>query len=225
MERAISLYRTSIGKKFTMAITAIFLFLFIVLHLWGNLKIYAGPTVFNDYSHHLRTMGEPIFGYGQLLWFVRIVLIVSVLWHIVAYLQLWAQDRAARRVGYRQYSPEVFSAASRVMKWGGLTIFLFVIWHLLDLTFGTVNPGFTAGDPYHNVIATFQRWPVVAFYVLAVLALGMHLYHGIWSAFQTFGLNNPKYNRYRRPSAAVIAVLITIGYASIPLAVLVGIVR
>ncbi len=225
MRRATGLYRTSIGKKYTMAITAILLFLWIVGHLLGNLKIFLGPEHFDQYSIFLRTMGAPLFAESQVLWTVRGVILAAVLLHIVAYLQLWRQDAAARHIGYRRYDPEVFSLASRAMKWGGITIFFFIIWHLLDLTFGTVNPRFVPGDPYHNVIATFQRWWVDVIYFLGVLSLGLHLYHGIWSAMQTLGLNNPKYNRYRRPTAFVIAVLITLGFASIPFAVLVGILR
>ncbi len=223
MRRAISLYRTSIGKKYVMAATAVILFVFVIGHLMGNLKIFLGPEHFNEYGEFLRTVGAPIFGRGWLLWVARIVLLASVGLHIVAYLQLWAKDRSARRVGYRKYDPDVFSRASLAMKWGGITIFFFVIWHLLDLTFGTVNPHFVLGDPYDNVIATFQRWWVAAFYIAAVVALGLHLYHGIWSTFQTLGANNPRYNRFRRPTALVIAVLVTLGYASIPVAVLLGV--
>ncbi len=224
MRRAISLYRTSIGKKYVMATTAIFLFVFIIGHLLGNLKIYQGPAVYNHYAEFLRTAGSPLLGRSELLWIVRVVLIAALVLHIVAFLQLWRQDASARSVGYRKYSPELLSAASRTMKWGGITLFLFVVWHLLDLTWGTVNPSFVFGDPYHNVVATFQRWWVAAFYIAAVVALGLHLYHGIWSAFQTLGFNNPKYNRFRRPFALVVAALVTAGYASIPLAVLTGVV-
>lgn len=225
MPRVKTLYRTSIGKKYAMAVSAIVLFLFIVMHLWGNLKIFEGSQVFNGYSEFLRTVGAPLFFRSELLWIVRIIVIAAVLVHIIAFLQLWQRDRRARRVGYRKYAPQLLSATSRTMRWGGIAILLFVIWHLMDFTWGTVNPSFVPGDPYHNVLVSFHRWPVAIFYILALLALGMHLYHGLWSSLQTFGLENPKYNRYRRPVAGGIAVLITIGYLSIPLAVLAGVLR
>jgi succinate dehydrogenase cytochrome b subunit len=225
MQRVTTLYRTSIGKKYAMAVSAIVLLLFIVMHLWGDLKIFEGPQVFDGYSEFLRTAGAPLFVRSELLWIVRIIVIAAVLVHIIAFLQLWLRDRRARTVGYRKYAPELLSAASRTMRWGGITILLFVVWHLMDFTWGTVNPSFVPGDPYHNVLASFHRWPVAVFYLLALLALGMHLYHGIWSSFQTLGLENPKYDRYRRPLAGGIAVIITAGYVSIPLAVLAGVLR
>lgn len=225
MQRGVSLYRTSIGKKIVMATTAIILFLWITAHMIGNLKVFEGPQTFNGYAHFLRVMGGPIFPPTVLLWIIRVVVLASVLFHIVAYVQLWLQDRGARKKGYKRYRPDVFSFASRTMMWGGITIFVFVIWHLLDLTFGTVNPGFVSGDPYHSVIASFDRWPVAVFYLIALLALGMHLYHGVWSVFQTLGFSNPRYNRYRRPLATVVAVVIAGGFSLVPLAVMAGILK
>jgi succinate dehydrogenase / fumarate reductase cytochrome b subunit len=216
--------QTSIGRKLAMATASILLFFFIVMHLWGNLKIFLGPEPFNHYAEWLREMGHPLFPGESALWLFRIALIVALLVHIWEYFRLWLQKRRARTTRYRKYDPQVFSWMSRAMMWGGIAIFAFVTFHLMDLTFGNVHPGFDPGDPYGNVMGTFQSIPVIGAYMVGVIALGMHLYHGLWSALQTFGINNPKYNRFRRPAAAIVAVLITVGYLSIPLAVLTGVI-
>ncbi|MDX1675732.1 MAG: succinate dehydrogenase cytochrome b subunit [Longimicrobiales bacterium] len=217
--------RTSIGRKLAMATASILLFLYVVAHLAGNLKVFLGAESFNHYAEWLRVVGEPLFPEKSVLWIARVVLLAALFVHIGAYVQLWLQKRRARTTRYKKYDPQVFSWMSRAMAWGGIAIFAFVTYHLLHLTFGTAHPDFIAGDAYHNVIAGFQSIPVAGVYAVGVIALGMHLYHGLWSALQTFGINNPKYNRYRRPAAAIIAVLITIGYLSIPLAVLTGVIR
>ena len=215
---------TSIGKKWLMAVSSLLLFLYIILHLIGNLKVFFGPEPFNHYAEWLRVAGSPMIPDQGVLWIFRVLLIIAVLVHIVAYAQLYRRTRAARSKGYREYRPTLFSSASRTMKWGGITILLFVIYHLLHMTFGTAHPDFVAGDPYNNIVIGFENVWVSLFYIVGVIALGFHLYHGLWSATQTFGLNNPKYNRYRRPTALAIAVLISAGYISIPLAVLFGVV-
>ena len=222
MARGGSLYATSIGKKLAMAFASLFLVFFIIAHLWGNLKVFAGPEKFNHYGEFLRVMGAPMLGTSQALWLLRIVLLAAVLVHIVAYLQLWRQSRAARRQAYKKYDPEVFSYASKTMKWGGIAILLFVVYHILHFTTGTVHPEFMPGLPYENLVIGLSSWPVALFYILAVLALGLHLYHGTWSALQTFGFTSPKYNHLRRPIALGFSVLITLGYISIPVAVLAG---
>lgn len=218
--------RTTIGRKLLMAAASILLFLYIVAHLAGNLKLFLGPEAFNHYADWLRVAGEPLFPERGVLWLARVVLIAALGVHVLAYLDLWLRKRQARSVQYRKYDPQVFSWTSRTMMWGGIAIFGFVAFHLLHLTTGDVQPDlayeFQAGNPYENVVAGFQVWWVAGIYMAGVVALGMHLYHGLWSALQTFGINNPKYNRYRRPAAGVIAVLITLGYLSIPLAVLTG---
>ena len=216
--------QTSIGRKLLMASASVILFGYIVAHLAGNLKVFLGAEAFNHYAEWLRVIGEPLFPEKSVLWIVRVVLLAAFFVHVGAYVQLWLQKRRARTTRYRKYDPQVFSWMSRTMMWGGIAIFAFVVFHLLHLTTGDVHPDFVAGDAYANVIAGFQSLPVAAFYMVAVVALGMHLYHGLWSALQTFGINNPKYNRYRRPGAALVAVLITIGYLSIPLSVLMGVI-
>jgi succinate dehydrogenase / fumarate reductase, cytochrome b subunit len=219
---------TSIGKKWLMALSSLVLFLYVILHLIGNLKIFFGADPFNHYSEWLRVAGAPLVPDQSVLWGFRVLLIAAILVHIGAYVQLWLRTRQARGATggtrYRVYRPQVFSQVSRTMTWGGITLLAFVVYHLLHITFGTVHPEFIAGDPYNNVVIGFENVWVSLFYVIGVVALGLHLYHGLWSAAQTFGINNPRYNRWRRPVALWTAVLIAAGYISIPLAVLTGIV-
>jgi len=220
--------RTSIGRKLMMASASIILFAYIVAHLAGNLKIFLGEESFNHYAEWLRVAGSPLFPEEGVLWLARVVLLAALGVHVLAYLDLWLRKRRARSVRYKKFDPQVFSWTSRAMAWGGVAIFAFVVFHILHLTTGDVQPDmayeFQYGNPYQNAIAGFNVWWVTAFYVVGVVALGLHLYHGLWSALQTFGINNPKYNRFRRPTAGVIAVLITLGYLSIPLGVMMGVI-
>jgi succinate dehydrogenase / fumarate reductase, cytochrome b subunit len=220
---------TSIGKKLLMATSSVILFLYVVAHLAGNLKIFLGPDPFNHYAAWLRVAGSPLFPDEGVLWIARVILLGALLVHVGAYVQLWQQKRRARTIRYRTYDPQVFNWMSRTMAWGGLAILGFVIFHILHLTTGHIQPdpaaGFDLHDPYANLIAGFSVWWVTGIYVVGVIALGMHLYHGLWSALQTFGINNPKYNHYRRPAAGAVAALITIGYLVIPLAVMLGMVH
>jgi succinate dehydrogenase cytochrome b subunit len=220
-----SLWRSTIGKKYVMAITGLIWFGYLIVHLWGNLKIYAGPAFLNDYGAWLRTVGEPFFGYSQLLWLVRLVLIPAFIVHVWAAIQLTARDRASRPRNYSMRKNLESTFASRTMIWGGLFILLFVIYHVLDFTFGTVNPGFEEGNIYHNIIASFRLWPVAAFYILAMIAVGLHLLHGIWSTFQTLGWNTARANRLIRNFATFAALALTIGNISIPVAVLIGVLK
>jgi len=223
--RALTLWDSTVGKKIMMAVTGVILIGFVIVHMIGNLKVYQGADAFNHYAEGLRTLGEPFFGYGQLLWILRIILLVAVIIHIVAAVQLVLHSRKARAIGYRKYDGDmVFSYASRTMKWGGLIILAFVIYHLLHLTFGSAHPDFIPGDVYHNLVAGFQSWPVSIAYVLAMIPLGFHLYHGFWSMLQTFGATNPKVDRIRRPIAAVLALVVVLGNISFPVAVLTGVV-
>ncbi len=208
-----------------MAVTGLILFLFVVGHMLGNLKLFQGPEHFNAYAEGLRVVGAPFFGRGQLLWGVRIILLVSVFAHIWAAIAVTRASWRARPVGYRRLDPVETTYAARTMRWGGVIIFLYVIYHLLDLTFGRANPSFVPGDVYHNVIASFGRWPVSAIYIVAMVVVGLHIYHGLWSAFQTLGWNRPPTFRWRRGAAAVVAAVIAGGYISIPVAVLAGLIR
>lgn len=225
MRRVTSFYASSVGKKITMAASGIILIGYVVLHMLGNLKVYQGAASFNAYAEGLRTIGEPFFGYGQLLWIARIILLAAVGLHLLAAYQLTRMSHRARRHSYREFDSLAFSYASRTMVWGGIIILAFVIYHLLDLTFGTVNPDFIPHNVYHNFVASFSRWPVSLAYIAAMIPLGLHLYHGTWSVFQTLGASHARYNRFRRPLALAIALVVVIGNISFPAAVLAGWVR
>jgi succinate dehydrogenase / fumarate reductase cytochrome b subunit len=225
MAATVALYRTSIGKKTVMAVTGFILYLFMIAHIYGNLKVFEGREKFNAYSEYLRTVGNPIFFRTELLWAIRIILLVSVILHIVAAVQLTQRSVASRPVRYVSKKDTDATIASRTMRWGGLVIFFFIIYHILDLTTGTLHSGaYAAGDVYDNVISGFGHWYVTVFYILAMIALGFHLYHGVWSMFQTVGVNRRKYNRFFRGLALVSAVLIAVGGCVVPVAVLTGIV-
>src|SRR3954452_9222064 len=214
-----SLYSTAVGKKYAMAISGMVLMAFVLAHMIGNLKIYLGASSLDRYSHWLREVGEPALPEQTLLWAVRIVLIVALVVHLHAAYALTQMNRRARPVKYA--SKRDFAAAdfaSRTMRWTGIIVLLFVIFHLLDLTWGAANPDFVEGDPYHNVVASFQRIPVALVYVLANLALGVHLYHGAWSLFQSMGWVRP----WRREFAVVFTALIVLLNVSFPLAVTIG---
>lgn len=225
MARVFSLWGSTVGKKIAMAVSGVILIGFVVGHMIGNLKVYQGPEAFNHYAEGLRTFGAPFFGNSQVLWIIRIVLLISVLVHIIAATLLTLQSRRARKVGYRKYDNDlVFSYASRTMVWGGVIILLFVVYHLLHLTTGDVHPDFIAHNAYHNFISGFRSLPVSLGYIAAMIPLGFHLYHGFWSMLQTLGASNPQYNRYRRPVAAGLAVSVVVGNISFPVAVLTGLV-
>lgn len=219
------LWASTVGKKIIMSVAGLVLYGFVVMHMVGNLKVYMGPVSFNHYAEGLRSLGAPFFAHGQALWLARIILILAVLVHIVAGVVLSAKSRAARKHSYKKYEGLEFSWASRTMLWGGIALVAFIIFHLLDLTFGTVNPDFIRGDAYHNFVSTFQRVPVSIAYIAAMIPLGLHLYHGFWSMMQTLGFNNPRYNRVRRPIAGALAALVTIGNISFPIAVLMGVIQ
>jgi succinate dehydrogenase / fumarate reductase cytochrome b subunit len=198
------------------------LLLFVFAHMAGNLHFFEGPERIAAYARFLRTVGEPVLGYGQALWIVRAVLILSVAVHILAAWLVTRASWAARPVGYRMLEPVETTYAARTMRWGGVIILLFVIFHLLDLTFGTVNPSYVDLDPYHNMVASFSRWPVAVSYLVAMAALCLHLYHGIYSGFQTLGLNHPRYNRWRRGLAGAYAAVVAAGFAAVPVSILAG---
>src|SRR5437016_14289064 len=214
--------RSLVGQKAVMAVTGVILFLFVVGHLLGSLKIFEGPAAFNAYAEGLRTVGAPFFGRGWLLSIVRVGLIVAVLAHIWAAIGTSRASWRARPVSYRRLEPIETTYAARTMRWGGVIIFVYVVYHLLDLTFGRVNPSFVPGDVYHNLVASFQRWPVSVAYIVAMVVVGLHCYHGLWRALQTLGLHRPPTVAWRRGVAGGIAARTTVGYVAIPLARLGG---
>ena len=214
-----SFYRSALGKKAVMAVTGVFLFGWIFAHMVGNLKLFLGAEHLNEYARWLRTMGAPAMPNDVILWVVRIVMIVAVWLHIQAATQLTLMNRAARPLGYRERGYEAATYAARTMRWGGVIILLFIIYHLLHLTFGArVTPvPFIEGDVYHNVVAGFQVWWIAAIYIVANLALGLHLFHGLHAMFESLGLNHPRFNAWRRYFATVFAVIITVGNVSMRL--------
>ncbi len=222
MGEALGLYRSSVGKKIFMAVTGAVLFSFVLVHMIGNLKIYQGAEKFDAYAEFLREVGYPALGHGQLLWIARAVLLFCVGVHVVAAVQLYLQSRKARRVGYKKFDDLSFDYASRWMRWGGVGLLAFVVYHILHLTTGTAHGSFEYGAAYANVVAGFSVWPASLAYIVAMVLLGLHLYHGLWSLTQTLAFQGPRIKKWRRPVAAAIAIIISVGNISIPLAVLFG---
>jgi succinate dehydrogenase / fumarate reductase cytochrome b subunit len=216
---------TSVGKKSVIAVTGIVFLLYVIAHMIGNLKVFFGIETFDAYSQHLREIGEAIFGYEGVLWGIRAVLVGSVVLHMWAAFSLWYQAKKARPIGYQHRQRWEGSYAARTMRWGGVIIALFVIWHILDLTTGTVNPLGGDESAYLKLVASFDRWYVALFYILAVVALGLHIRHGLWSAIQTFGANSALKQNALKTFAFVVAAVITIGFAIVPLSVMTGLVR
>jgi succinate dehydrogenase / fumarate reductase cytochrome b subunit len=200
-----------------MAVTGFIGVGYIVGHMLGNLQAFAGPSKLNDYAAFLRST-------GALLWAVRVILLAAVLMHIVAAYQLARLSLKGRGVGYSRWQPVASTYASRTMRWTGPIIGLFILYHLLHLTTGTVHPSFQQGEVYANVATGFRVWYVSAFYIVAILALGLHIHHGIWSMFQSVGINHPKYNRLIRGAATFFTVIVVIGFISVPVAVLLGVI-
>lgn len=218
--RAPNFWQSTNGKKVVMAVTGAIMFLFIIGHVAGNLQIFEGPEKLNTYGHFLHSIGE-------LLWPIRIVLLLCVVLHITATVQLALRNKAARPEGYSRKKAINSSYASRTMYWSGPIVLAFIIFHLLHLTAGYIEPGaqFIEGDVYHNVVSGFQVWWVSVWYIISVSLLGLHLRHGLWSMFQSIGYNHPRHTPLLKKAAFVIALLITLGYISIPIAVLAGVVK
>jgi succinate dehydrogenase / fumarate reductase cytochrome b subunit len=224
----LTLWSTSIGKKAVMAITGLILVLFVIGHMAGNLKVYQGEEKFNAYAAWLREVGSPAFGHEQILWMARLVLLAAVALHITAAAQLTRASHAARPVPYRRRAYLEAGYAARTMRWGGVILALFVVYHLLHLTFGVVGHGpgqFQPLSVYRNVVNGFRVWYVSAFYVVAMVALGLHLYHGLWSMFQTLGVDDIRASGLYRGVAGVVALAVLVGNISVPVAVLAGLVR
>ena len=221
----IDLYRSPMTKKVVMAVTGMMLFGFVLTHMLGNLKLYLGPEKLNAYAEGLREIGAPFFGHGEFLWVARIGLLVAVVLHIWSAWQLTQISRRARPRGYAKTSYDKSTYASRTMRWGGVIILFFVGYHLLHLTVGSAHHDFKAGDVYHNVVSGFQQPLVAGMYILANIALGFHLFHGLWSMFQTLGLSGARFNPLRKSFAVAFAVLISVANISFPIAVLTGLVH
>lgn len=222
----LTLYRSALGKKALMAVSGLILFGFVLGHMIGNLKLYLGPESLNHYAEWLREIGSPGLPHGGFLWIARLVLIAAVGIHIVSAWQVTRISRNARPVGYAGRTNVEATYASRTMRWGGVLILLFVIYHLAHFTFGPAwaHSDFVPGDVYHNVVVGFSFWPISLFYIVAQAALAMHLYHGLWSLFQSLGWNHPNLNSWRRKFARAFAAIIFVGNVSFPVSVLTGLV-
>lgn len=220
-----ALYRTTIGKKALMAITGFIGYGFVIIHMIGNFKVLEGSTGFNAYAEFLRTVGEPFLPHTVLLWIARTVLLTALIIHVWMAISLTRQDRAARPVDYANKRRVQATFASLTLRWGGVALFFFIIYHLLHFTIGWAHPNFVPGDAYGNVVIGFQNPIVVLIYLLAMVALAMHLYHGVWSMFQSLGLNNGRTNSIWRGLAVLSGVLLFLGFSFVPIAVVTGLVR
>src|SRR5271168_3373228 len=218
--RAPGFWASTVGKKIVMAVTGVMMFGFVIAHLLGNLQVFEGPAKLNAYGAFLHSIGE-------ILWPMRIILLVAIALHIIATVQLALRNQRARPVGYSRKQAIHSSYASRTMYWSGPIVLAFIIFHLLHLTAGYIHPGaaYIEGDVYHNVISGFQVWWVSLSYIVAICLLGLHLRHGLWSMFQSLGTLQPQHTAVLEKAAIVIALLIVLGYISIPISVLVGLVK
>jgi len=209
---------TTVARKVIMALTGVVLTGFVLIHMIGNLLLYQGPEALNHY-------GELLQSKPPLVWTARLVLLACVALHIWAATTLTLANWAARPVGYRKTAYEASTYASRTMRWGGPLLLLFIVYHLLHFTVGSVHPDFVRGDVYHNVIIGFQNPLVAFFYALSMVALSMHLFHGVESMLQTMGLSHPKYNGLRKVIGVAYAAVVAVGNLSFPLSVFFGLVR
>ena len=211
---------SSIGRKVVMAVTGAILFGFVLGHMLGNLQVYLGPEAMNGYAVFLR---EVLHGTG--IWIARAVLLAAVVLHIWAATSLTLTSRRARPVAYRQQKWTESTYASRTMRWSGVILFAFIVYHLMHFTFGNAHPSFIEGDVYHNFVAGFRSVPVSLAYIVAMILLGLHLRHGVWSMFQTLGVSQPRYIAMAKTGAWIFAAIIVLGNISFPLAVLAGILK
>ena len=230
----LDLYSTAVGKKYVMAVTGLIGIGFVLTHMIGNLKMYLGVVTEGNeraydidvYGEFLRNLLVPILPHTIFLWLLRGVLIAAVALHIHAAIGLTNMNHNARAVKYqsaRDY--QVANFASRTMRWTGTIVSLFIVWHLADLTWGFVNPDWVQGATYYNLDQSLSRLPVAILYIVANIALGIHLFHGTWSLFQSMGWNNPRFNAWRRNIAIGTAALIVAGNVSFPIAVMAGVVE
>jgi succinate dehydrogenase / fumarate reductase cytochrome b subunit len=220
-------YRSTIGKKVIMGITGLIGIGFVILHVAGNLQAFEGAAKLNSYSAMLH---GPL---NELLWVLRVVLIVAVVLHVLMAYQLTVRSATARPIGYQHREPQVSKLAARTMKWGGVLLLAFIVFHILHFTTETFDPGHAAGmvdsrgdhDVYANVVASFHVWWVSAFYLAAMVALGLHLYQGAWSSVRTLGYAKPSHHPLHRRIALVVAAAIWLGFSLLPVGVIAGVIR
>jgi succinate dehydrogenase / fumarate reductase, cytochrome b subunit len=219
MDRLQLLWHSSVGKKVIMAVTGLIMVAYLITHVLANLLVFQGPAKINAYSAFLH-------GTGGALWAVRAVLLAALVLHVVAAVQLAARRQEARPMDYvGGRKPQVSTFASQTIRWGGALILAFLVYHILHFTVGTAHPNFVEGDPYHNVANGFHNPLVVGVYLIAMAAVGLHLYHGIWSSGRSLGMTPPSPNPLRRTVALVLGLLIWLGFTVIPIGVYAGVVR
>ncbi|MEU5951547.1 succinate dehydrogenase [Streptomyces sp. NPDC047525] len=219
-----TIWDSSVGKKTVMAVSGLIMLLYLIAHMIGNLKIFFGPAEINHYAHWLRTVGEPFMHYEWTLWLIRVVLVAAVVAHATSAYQLSRRDIKARPTKYVNKKAGK-SFATRTMRWGGIILGLFIVWHILDLTTGTVHPGgYEHLHPYQNIIDTFSTWYGNVIYIVAVVALGFHVRHGLWSAAQTLGAGKATRDRTLKIIANGLALFLTAGFVVVPVAVMTGLV-
>ena len=218
--------RSTIALKLLMAVSGLLFILYVLLHMYGNLKAFAGHDAYNEYAHHLRTLGEPMLPESGFLWVLRVVLILALVVHVYAAVALWRRAGRARTQKYQVKRNRGSSFSSRWMRWGGVTLLLFVVWHLLNFTIGKVNvAGGATNDPFNLLVDSFGVWWLTLVYLVAMAALALHLHHGTWSAAQTLGLTSTaKSRRNAKTLGWVLAVVIAGGFSLVPLAVLSGLI-
>ncbi|MBM9459661.1 succinate dehydrogenase cytochrome b subunit [Nocardioides sp. zg-536] len=221
--------RSTIALKLLMAVSGLLFIAFTLAHMYGNLMTFGGERVFNDYAHHLREFGEPMLPKEGFLWILRVGLILALIAHVASAAILSARASKARPVKYAVKKNRGSSLSSRTMRWGGVALLVFIVWHLLNFTIVKINPsnGETGGDnPYELLVQTFDLWWMTVIYLIAMVALGMHLHHGTFSAMQTLGFTNTAASRARARAAGwVVAIVIAGGFSLVPLSVLVGIIE
>jgi succinate dehydrogenase / fumarate reductase cytochrome b subunit len=219
MNRAIEFYRAGIGKKVVMGVTGLIGIGFVLGHMAGNLLVFSGPEAINAYAHFLQSTGE-------LLWIARLVLVTAVVLHVIAAVQLTLQNRAARPHGYVKREPQVSTWGSRTMRLSGALIFVFIILHILHFTTGDWRPSgsFSETDVYSNIVLSFRIWWVTLFYVVVMIALGLHLYHGAWSSVRSLGLSQPSKAPLHRTIALGVALVLWLGFTVVPVAVFAGLI-
>src|SRR5438270_1796973 len=213
MGRLRRFYASMVGKKAVMGVTGLIGVGFVILHSLGNLLIFQGSTALNAYSHFLKSSAE-------LLWALRAMLIVAVVLHVIAAVQLTRQSRAARPIAYTKRETQVATIASRTMRWGGALLLVFIVLHILHFTTGTIRPAgaFSQQDVYANVVTGFRVWWVALFYLVAMVALGLHLFHGAWSSVRSIGVSPPSQRPLERRVSLVIAVLVWAAFTAVPVA-------
>ena len=220
MNRVLRFYRAAIGKKFVMGATGLIGVGFVIGHMAGNLLVFRGASAINAYAHFLQSTGE-------LLWIARLVLIGAVILHVVAAVQLTLQNRRARPAGYVKREPQVSTLASRTMRWGGALLLLFIPLHILHFTNPGWRPqgGFSHEDVFANLVSSFQVWWVTLFYVVSMIALGLHLYHGAWSSVRSLGISQPSPKPRERTIALAVAAIVWLGFTAVPVAIFAGLIR